>query len=73
MQKSPFNGHVALTTWASFFRPEVFFTPDDTFVQQTKSLQTLTGYFSYANGTEPKSPLPRVRVNGERASFALSR
>lgn len=73
VQQSPFHGHVALTTWVSFFRPEVFFNPDDTFVQQTKTLQTLTGYFSYANGTKPESPFPRVRVNGEQASFALGR
>ncbi|OAQ28564.1 hypothetical protein K457DRAFT_126610 [Linnemannia elongata AG-77] len=70
--QSPFYSHVALTTWASFFRPEVFFTPRDTFVQQTKTLQTLTGYFPYANGTEPESPFPRVTVNGEQASFALT-
>ncbi|KAF9288843.1 hypothetical protein BGZ88_008014 [Linnemannia elongata] len=70
--QSPFYGNVALTTWVSFFRPEVFFTPRDTFVQQTKTLQTLTGYFPYANGAEPESPFPRVTVNGEQASFALT-
>ncbi|KAG0295030.1 hypothetical protein BGZ96_012693 [Linnemannia gamsii] len=60
--ESPYYGHVAMTTWASFFRPELIFSPEYTFVQQTKTLQTLTGYFLYpdSNGTEPSSPLPRL-------------
>ncbi|KAG0310535.1 hypothetical protein BGZ97_012498 [Linnemannia gamsii] len=73
--ESPYYGHMSLTTWASFFRPELFFSPEYTFVQQTRTMQTLTGYFSYpdANGTKPSGLLPKVRIGGERASFTLGR
>ncbi|KAG0310533.1 hypothetical protein BGZ97_012496 [Linnemannia gamsii] len=63
-----YYGHVELTTWTSFVEPQVTCS-HDTFVQQTKTLQTVAGYFSYPNGTEPKGPFPRVKISGEQATF----
>ncbi|KAF9121422.1 hypothetical protein BGX30_002599 [Mortierella sp. GBA39] len=70
--KSEFFGHVALKTWTKLYQPIVY-GKDNSFVRQARTLQTLTGYFPYHNGTEPTTYLPRIEVNGDQAMLGFQR
>ncbi|KAG0295029.1 hypothetical protein BGZ96_012692 [Linnemannia gamsii] len=70
--KSPYYGHVALKTWTHDMQPHLT-SPEDLFVRQKKTRQTLTGYFPYPNGTEPEGHFPRIELNGVEANLHLYR
>ncbi|KAF9153570.1 hypothetical protein BG015_003106 [Linnemannia schmuckeri] len=69
---SPFSGHVSVTTWSNLIRPRVY-SNDDWFVRQTKTLQSLTGYFPYPNRTEPTGYIPRAEISSEQATLDVAR
>ncbi|KAG9069744.1 hypothetical protein KI688_009069 [Linnemannia hyalina] len=65
---SNFSGHVVLKSWTNMSQLYVY-SKDKSFVRQAKTLQTLTGYFPYPNGTEPTAYLPRIEISGLHASL----
>ncbi|KAG0059924.1 hypothetical protein BGZ89_012687 [Linnemannia elongata] len=70
IMKSGFSGHVALKTSSNMYNPRVS-SRSNKFVRQTSTLQTLTGYFPYPNGTEPTTYLPRIELDGEQANLEI--
>ncbi|KAF9131466.1 hypothetical protein BGW39_001779 [Mortierella sp. 14UC] len=67
--KTPYVGHVALTTTSNDSTPDVFVTRSR-FVEQRKTAQSLIGYVPDSNGEEPEY-LPRIEIRGKASVLEL--